>query len=388
MKIIGVVGARPNFMKIAPLIAAMRHEPDVFDFTLVHTGQHYDTKMNEVFFSELGIPKPDVHLGVGSGSHAEQTARVMVEFEKLLLERRPHLVIVVGDVNSTMAAAIVAAKLKICLAHVEAGLRSFDRRMPEEINRVVTDVLSDVLFTTSRIADRNLIAEGVPREKICLVGNVMIDTLIGNLEKAVSRRTVLDLGLEPGGYGLVTLHRPSNVDASEELEGVAGALAQISRKLPLVFPVHPRTRKQLEAYGILPTLEREPSVRLIEPLGYLDFLCLMRSAKMVISDSGGIQEESTYLRIPCLTLRENTERPETIEQGTNLLVGSDPELIYTEAVKTIEGRGKQGSDLEFWDGGVAERIVAELKKRRRWLMAPVAGRVVKEAQETEKTEAG
>jgi len=362
-------------MKIAPLAEAMLSEPELFDFTLVHTGQHYDSQMNDVFFTELGIPEPDVHLGVGSGSHAEQTAKVMVAFEKLLLEHRPHLVIVVGDVNSTLAASLVASKLGVSLAHVEAGLRSFDRRMPEEINRLVTDAVSDLLFTTSRQADRNLLDEGIPPQKICLVGNIMIDTLIRYLEAAAGRDTLTGLGLEPGGYALVTLHRPSNVDLQPVLAGIAGSLVRIGRRLPLVFPVHPRTRKQLEAFGLLEELEAEPGVRLIDPLGYLDFLCLMRSAKLVFSDSGGIQEETTYLRVPCLTLRENTERPETIEQGTNILVGSDPELIYREAAEILKGRGKQGGELELWDGKVARRIVDEIKKRRKWLTAPADQRM-------------
>ncbi len=380
IKIIGVVGARPNFMKIAPLMAAMREEPEVFDFTLVHTGQHYDRQMNEVFFDELGIPPPNVHLGVGSGSHAEQTAKVMVAFEKLLLKEKPHLVIVVGDVNSTLAAALVASKFNICLAHVEAGLRSFDRRMPEEINRVVTDALSDLLFTTSRIADKNLLSEGTDPEKICLVGNIMIDTLIHYLEQAPGPELLERLGVEPGGYGLVTLHRPSNVDERPVLRGIVDSLDRVSRRLPLIFPVHPRTRKQLKAFDLLGMLEAEHRMHLIEPLGYLDFLCLMRSAKLVFSDSGGVQEETTFLRVPCLTLRENTERPETIEQGTNLLVGSDPELIYREAIEIIEGRGKRGGELEFWDGKVGRRIVEQIKQRRRWLTAPIDERMaVREA---------
>lgn len=368
-------------MKIAPLMNALRQEPEVFDFTLVHTGQHYDRQMNDVFFSELGIPPPDVHLGVGSGSHAEQTAKVMIAFEKLLLEDRPHLVIVVGDVNSTLAAAVVASKLNICLAHVEAGLRSFDRRMPEEINRVLTDALSDLLFTTSRFADENLLAEGIAPGKICLVGNIMIDTLIRYLEHAAGQDSLTGLGLEPGGYGLVTLHRPSNVDDHQVLAGIVDSLVRVSRQLPLIFPVHPRTRKQLKAFDLMGVLEAEKGLHLIEPLGYLDFLCLMRSAKLVFSDSGGIQEETTFLRVPCLTLRENTERPETIEQGTNLLVGSDPELIYREAIEIIEGGGKRGGELEFWDGKVARRIVDEIKNRRRWLMATIEERMaVQEAR--------
>jgi UDP-N-acetylglucosamine 2-epimerase (non-hydrolysing) len=381
LKILGVVGARPNFMKIAPLMKALRQEPGAFDFTLVHTGQHYDRQMNDVFFAELGIPPPDVHLGVGSASHAEQTAKVMIAIEKLLQEKQPHLVIVVGDVNSTLAASLVASKLHICIAHVEAGLRSFDRRMPEEINRIVTDSLSDILFTTSPLADKNLMAEGAHPSKIFLVGNIMIDTLIHYLELAAEKDTPGGLGLEPGGYGLITLHRPSNVDEQPVLEGIVKSLVRISRRLPLVFPVHPRTLKQLKSFELLEHLEAAQGMKLIEPLGYLDFLCLTRSAKLVFTDSGGLQEETTYLKVPCLTLRENTERPETVEQGTNLLVGSDPELIYNEAVKILDGRGKSGGELEFWDGEVARRIVAVLHERRKWLTAPVKQRMaVQEAR--------
>lgn len=380
IKVAGVVGARPNFMKIGPLAAELEKHSADFEFILVHTGQHYDPLMNDIFFSQLGIRKPDIHLGVGSGSHGEQTAKIMLGFEKVALELAPHLVVVVGDVNSTMAAALVASKLGIALAHVEAGLRSRDRRMPEEINRIVTDTLSDLLFTPTRLADENLLAEGIERSKICLVGNIMIDTLIRFLELAQSRPVVRSLGLEPGGYGLVTLHRPANVDHPGVLGEIAEALIQVARELPLVFPAHPRTVKMLKASNLFSRLESEPGVRLIEPLGYLDFLALMKTAKMVISDSGGIQEETTYLRIPCLTLRENTERPETISQGTNLLVGRDRERIVTEALRIIGGESKKGGELEFWDGKVASRIVAELKKRKGLIMAPAEQRLAPRAQ--------
>lgn len=375
LKIVGVVGARPNFMKIAPLAARLRRDPESFEFILVHTGQHYDHGMNGVFFQELGIPEPDVHLGVGSASHAEQTARIMLGFERVLFDLKPGLVIVVGDVNSTVAASLVASKMGIGLAHVEAGLRSHDRRMPEEINRIVTDTLSDLLFTPSRQADRNLLDEGVPQSRICLVGNIMIDTLVNHLRLAGKQRVVESMGLEPGNYCLVTLHRPSNVDNSAVLEEIIDALIRVAEILPVVFPVHPRTRKMLSASGLLERLEKDSAVRLVEPLGYLDFLALMKSAKLVFSDSGGIQEETTYLRIPCLTLRENTERPETIEQGTNILVGHDGGRIYQEALKIIEGRGKKGGELEFWDGKVAERIAEELKKRSGFFLTPVEERL-------------
>ncbi len=380
LKVAGVVGARPNFMKIGPLAAELEKHTEDFEFVLVHTGQHYDPLMNDIFFSQLDIRKPDIHLGVGSGSHAEQTAKILLGFEKVAVELAPHLVVVVGDVNSTMAAALVASKLGIVLAHVEAGLRSRDRRMPEEINRIVTDTLSDILFTPTRLADENLLAEGIERSKICLVGNIMIDTLTRFLKLAANRPAVRSLGLEPGGYGLVTLHRPANVDHPDVLGGIVEAFLRVAEELPLVFTVHPRTVKMLKASGLYTVLESKPGVRLIEPLGYLDFLALMKEAKMVITDSGGIQEETTYLRIPCLTLRENTERPETISQGTNLLVGHDCEKIVTEALRIIAGESKKGGELEFWDGKVALRIVAELKKRKDMIMAPAAERLAPEVQ--------
>lgn len=375
LKIAAVVGARPNFMKIAPLAAEIAKYPDRFEFALVHTGQHYDNLMNDVFFSELGIPEPDVHLGVGSGSQAEQTARIMLEFEKVASGIAPHVVVVVGDVNSTIAAALVAAKLGIAVAHVEAGLRSRDRRMPEEINRVVTDALADILYTPSRLADRNLLDEGVAKEKISLVGNIMIDSLIGFLEPAGKRKVAAELGLPADGYGLVTLHRPANVDNREILAEIVAALVEVSRSLPLVFPVHPRTVKMLAESGLDSALQNAEGISLIEPLGYLDFLCLMKSARLAISDSGGVQEETTYLGIPCITLRENTERPETILEGTNTLAGHNRELIVRLASDAAEGRGKTGGNLEFWDGKVAGRIVDDLEQRRAWLMTPHDQRV-------------
>jgi UDP-N-acetylglucosamine 2-epimerase (non-hydrolysing) len=368
LKIAAVVGARPNFMKIAPLAAELRKYPERFEFVLVHTGQHYDKVMNDVFFSELGIPAPDIHLGVGSGSQAGQTARIMLEFEKAVLEIAPHLVVVVGDVNTTLAAALVAAKLGIAVAHVESGLRSRDRRMPEEINRVLTDALADILYTPSRLADRNLLDEGVPKEKICLVGNIMIDSLIEFLKLAEQRDLPGKLGLKPGGYGLVTLHRPANVDNEKILGDLVDALVEISGRIPLVFPVHPRTVKMLGQFGLESRLEMAPGMKTIKPLGYLDFLSLMRSSRLAISDSGGIQEETTYLGIPCITLRENTERPETISGGTNTLAGHDRGLIISLAEQALAGEIKTGSGLEFWDGKVAARIVEDLEHRREWLM--------------------
>ena len=379
LRIVAVVGARPNFMKIAPLLWAAESRRESFEFRLIHTGQHYDRNMNDVFFQELGIREPDIHLGVGSGSHAEQTAKVMVSLEKVLLDDPADLVLVLGDVNSTLAAALVASKLHISVAHVEAGLRSRDRRMPEEINRVVTDSLSDILFTTSRLADRNLLAEGVDPSRICMVGNIMIDTLIHFLGPAEKRGTPARLGLDGGNYALVTLHRPGNVDHAGKLTGIIDTLIEISRRLTVVFPVHPRTRAMLASFGLVQRLEREPNVLLAEPQGYLDFLSLMRSARLVISDSGGIQEESTYLKIPCLTLRENTERPETVDEGTNMLIGHDGALLYREAVKIIEGRWKKGGELECWDGHVAERILDELERRSAWIIAPPEERLVEKS---------
>ncbi|MFH1071779.1 MAG: UDP-N-acetylglucosamine 2-epimerase (non-hydrolyzing) [Candidatus Glassbacteria bacterium] len=383
IKIAGVVGARPNFMKIGPLSEALRGRPDRYEFVLVHTGQHYDEMLNEVFFRELGLPRPDVHLGVGSGSHGEQTARIMLGIEKTLSEIAPHLVVVVGDVNSTLAASLVASKLGIAVAHVEAGLRSRDRRMPEEINRIVTDHLSDILYTPTGLADENLLAEGIPAQRICLVGNIMIDTLIRFLALADKMNTLGQLGLVEKEYGLVTLHRPSNVDDPAILAGIVEALVEVSSRLTLVFPAHPRTVKMLNSFGLAGRLESAGGIRLVEPLGYLDFLRLMKSARLVLSDSGGIQEETTYLKVPCLTLRENTERPETLRQGTNVLVGSDRGRIVEEAFKAIRGESAPGGALEFWDGRVASRIVQDLESRRDYLLASPDERTSPEALQVE-----
>lgn len=362
MKIINVVGARPNFMKIAPLIAAMKREPALEGF-LVHTGQHYDEAMSQTFFDELGIPKPDLNLGVGSGSHAAQTAAIMVRFEEVLLARRPDLVLVVGDVNSTLACSVTAAKLEIPVAHVEAGLRSFDRSMPEEINRIVTDALSDLLFTTCEEADRNLEREGVAKHKIFFVGNVMIDTLLRHVEQA-KRSTVRDrLGLREEPYALVTLHRPSNVDDPAALREILSAFANLERQLTIVFPVHPRTRKQFTDLGLEPALAKMARLRLIEPLGYLDFLHLMVHAKLVLTDSGGIQEETTVLQVPCLTLRENTERGVTITHGTNQLVGMKAQAIIAAAGRALTEQRKERRVPPLWDGHAAERIVEILARK-------------------------
>jgi UDP-N-acetylglucosamine 2-epimerase (non-hydrolysing) len=361
MKIIHVVGARPNFVKIAPIVAAMQPDP-ALDSLLLHTGQHYDQAMSQVFFDELQLPEPDIYLGVGSGSHAEQTAAVMVAFERVLLERQPDLIMVVGDVNSTLACSLTAAKLNIPVAHVEAGLRSHDRQMPEEINRLVTDALSDYLFTTSRLAGENLTREGVLPEKIHFVGNVMIDTLHKHLARAGQLNTPARFEVAPGNYALLTLHRASNVDKRGILASLLDAVIEIQQEIPILFPVHPRTMGRIREFGLLDPLNKAPNLRLVEPLSYLAFLDLMAHARFVLTDSGGIQEETTILGVPCLTIRENTERPITLTEGTNILVGLDPQRIKGEAQRILAGNGKKGRVPELWDGHAAARIVAVLKE--------------------------
>ena len=356
LKIINVVGARPNFMKMAPIMMEYRRHPDKFDPRLVHTGQHYDDNMSTLFFEQLHLPKPDVYLGIGSGSHAEQTAKVMVEMEKLMTAERPDLLVVVGDINSTMAATISAAKLCIPVAHVEAGLRSFDRGMPEEINRIVTDALSDYCFITSEDADGNLRREGVAPEKIFFVGNVMIDTLLQLKDVALKSDISKKLGLN-GPYGFVTLHRPSNVDDKTVFAEILAALDNIQKDLLLVFPVHPRTVSRLKQFGFWDELQKWKNLKLVDPVGYLDSLNLMANAKLVLTDSGGVQEETTVLGVPCLTIRNNTERPVTITEGTNTLVGTSQSKIISEARKILSGQGKQGRAPKFWDGKAAQRIV-------------------------------
>lgn len=360
MKIACVVGARPNFMKMAPIIEALRRLP-AMEPTLIHTGQHYDPIMSKVFFDDLGLPKPDVYLGVGSGSHTEQTARVMLEIDRVVSAERPDFILVVGDVNSTLAAALVAAKRLIPLGHVEAGLRSGDRTMPEEINRIVTDVLSDLLFTTSLDAEPNLRREGVAAEKICFVGNVMIDSLLKHRARARTlSRVVETLGLETKRYVVVTLHRPSNVDERDGLSGILGALARLADERTVLFPVHPRTRARIAEFGLDEMVARHPGLRLTEPLGYLDFLRLLDESELAITDSGGIQEETTVLDVPCLTVRPNTERPITVTEGTNILIGTDPARIVEEGLRVLGGERKSGRVPPLWDGQAAPRIAARL----------------------------
>lgn len=359
-KVLSVVGARPNFMKVAPIVAQLQTRPDLFSSVIVHTGQHYDEKLSKVFFDDLAMPMPDVNLNVGSGSHAQQTAAVMAAFEPVLLESRADLVLVVGDVNSTIACALVAVKLGVKVAHVEAGLRSFDRTMPEEINRILTDQISDLLFTTEASAEDNLRAEGVPADKIHFVGNVMIDALLTHRERARALKTPTALGLQPGAYAVLTLHRPSNVDDAATFERLIEALSPIANELPLVFPVHPRTRRRVADSPSAARLAERGRLRLLDPLGYLEFIALLDGSRVTLTDSGGIQEETTILGIPCLTLRENTERPVTVTSGTNVIVGTDPERI-TAAWHRIKREPVTAARPPLWDGQTARRIVDTLE---------------------------
>jgi UDP-N-acetylglucosamine 2-epimerase (non-hydrolysing) len=363
LKVINVVGARPNFMKMAPIIEAVNKHPERFRHCLVHTGQHYDERMSKSFFVDLGMPKPNIDLEVGSGSHAEQTARIMMEFEKVCLRESPDLVIVVGDVNSTMACTITAKKLGIKVAHVEAGLRSRDMSMPEEINRLCTDVLCDYLFTTDHFANENLLAEGVPPDKIFFVGNVMIDTLLKHQELARGLGLIERWGLKPRGFATLTLHRPSNVDDPQTLRGILDALREIGKEIPIVFPIHPRTKKMVEQFRLgeyFSATAKPEGLWMTDPLGYLEFLHLNMHATMVITDSGGLQEESTVLGVPCITLRNNTERPITCEIGTNFIAGNSRDKILHYAFKLLKGNVPLGKVPEKWDGKAAERIVKVL----------------------------
>ncbi|MEF8711234.1 MAG: UDP-N-acetylglucosamine 2-epimerase (non-hydrolyzing) [Candidatus Accumulibacter propinquus] len=375
--VICVVGARPNFMKMAPILRAFSAHHPALPTLLVHTGQHYDRDMNDRLFVDLRLPHPDINLEVGSATHAVQTAEVMRRFEPVVDAQRPSCVLVVGDVNSTLACTLVSAKKEVPVVHVEAGLRSYDRAMPEEINRVLTDQIADRLYTTERSAQANLAREGIAEERVCFVGNVMIDSLLSNREFAHSPTKTLQMaGVDPAvlddprGYGVVTLHRPSNVDRAEQLAPLLSVLREVSEQLPLVFALHPRTRANIDRFGLGEFLA-SPRIVLLPPQGYLEMLGLLAGAKLVLSDSGGLQEETTALGVPCLTIRENTERPITVEQGTNTLVGCDPQAIRKGVAEILSGTGKTGRVPELWDGRAAERIAADLSQ---WLLARHARR--------------
>ncbi len=354
MKIFLICGARPNFMKIAPLLFELKKFPDKFSPVIIHTGQHYDFELSRAFFQDLELPEPDIYLGVGSGTHGLQTGKIIIELEKVILKYRPDLIIVVGDVNSTLAGAIVASKLLIPLVHVEAGLRSFDRTMPEEINRTVTDILSDYLFTTEEAGNKNLLREGIGENKIYFCGDIMIDALIKNRDKAKNSRILKDLGLPKKEYAILTLHRPSNVDSKNSFSNILNALKEIGKRIKIVFPIHPRTTKMAKKFNLSLNID---GLILTKPLSYLDFLCLEENCKFALSDSGSIQGETTFFNIPCLTLRNNTERPITIKMGTNKLVGNDKNKIIEESFKILDGKGKTGKIPPFWDGRTAKRIV-------------------------------
>ena len=365
MKIILVAGARPNFMKISPVSEEL--SKNRIDHKILHTGQHYDDDMSRVFFQDLGMPEPDIYLGVGSGTHAEQTGKIMIAFEKTCFEEKPDLVIVVGDVNSTVACALVASKLWIPVAHIEAGLRSFDRTMPEEINRILTDQISDFLFTTCEDANANLKNEGISDNKIHFVGNVMIDTLLRFIEVSSKSDILERLSLKENKstkkYAVLTLHRPSNVDDAETLKGIFGALERLSEEIPIIFPAHPRTNNIIKDCGLGDSIaDMKTRISIIKPLGYLDFLRLMSKATMVLTDSGGIQEETTVLGIPCLTLRHNTERPVTVKEGTNTVVGNSPEKIIQAGLEVLEKGTQRKRIPKFWDGKAADRIVKTIVK--------------------------
>ena len=360
MKILVVVGARPNFMKVAPFLTELHKFPDEFDPLLVHTGQHFDFQMSEVFFADLDLPEPRYYLHAGNGNPAHQTAEIIDKLDPLLERENPDLVVVVGDVTSTPACAMAASKRDVAIAHIEAGLRSRDRRMPEELNRLATDALSDLLFTYSRDADENLLAENVPAACIFRVGNLMIDTLIRLRPRAAESDILRRVGASPRQYAVATLHRPSNVDDPKTLQGILWAFRQIQERLPIFFQVHPRAGQRLEEFGMRADLAM-PNLHLLEPQGYLDFLHLQGQARLVLTDSGGLQEEATVLGVPCLTLRQNTERPITIEHGTHCLVGQDPERIVKAALQTLETDMTPGQVPELWDGHSAERLVAILR---------------------------
>jgi UDP-N-acetylglucosamine 2-epimerase (non-hydrolysing) len=361
MKIICVAGARPNFMKISPLMKAFAATPGA-EALLVHTGQHYDEKMSDLFFRQLGIPEPDMNLEIGSASHAVQTAEIMKAFEPIVVNEKPDAVLVVGDVNSTIACGMVAVKLGVKLIHVEAGLRSGDRTMPEEINRLLTDAISDFLFCTEPSGVENLLAEGTDKDKVFLVGNVMIDTLLANKAKADASTILDNLGLEPGKYAALTLHRPANVDDPVVLAGLLDALDVVAADMPILFPIHPRTRKNIDTMGLGDRVAAMTNLKLVDPMGYLDFLKLTSSSALVLTDSGGIQEETTILKVPCLTLRNNTERPITAEIGSNRIVGTDPKNIIAAYDDFKAGKTGAMGTPDMWDGSAAQRIVDVLMK--------------------------
>ncbi len=362
MKIIAVAGTRPNFVKIAPLMAAFAKHPAI-EAMLVHTGQHYDARMSEVFFQQLGIPEPDINLGVGSGTHAEQMGKIMMAFEPVVTEHRPDVVVVVGDVNSTIACGIVAVRAGVKLAHVEAGLRSGDRAMPEEINRLMTDAISDYLFCSEPAGVENLRAEGHADERVIFVGNVMIDTLLKNREKAEASDVLDRMNVHAGEYAVLTLHRPSNVDDQAVLGNLLDVLDVIQKDMPIIFPVHPRTRNNLLAGPLGQRAGEMSNLKMVEPAGYLDFLKMMASARLVLTDSGGIQEETTILKVPCLTLRENTERPITAEVGSNQIVGTDPATILAAYRLIMEGKSRSPETPPLWDGHAAERVAKILVEK-------------------------
>jgi len=379
LKVLLVAGARPNFVKIAPLMSEIRKHPEEVEPFLVHTGQHYDDAMSRRFFEDLGIPEPDANLGVGPASHAQQTARIMERFEPVLHEQKPHVVLVVGDVNSTVASALVAAKLGVKVAHVEAGLRSFDRTMPEEVNRIVTDQLSDFLFVTEQSGLDNLQREGIRKDKVFLVGNVIVDTLLANREKAQQSNISQQLGLDGSPYAVATLHRPSNVDYRHVLREIVHALLRLSAELAVIFAVHPRTSRRLARFGLWSTLENASRVVLTEPLGYLDFLKLTSNATLILTDSGGLQEEACVLQVPCLTLRENTERPATVATGWNQVVGTERDAILAAADTALHNDDKSRHPITLWDGKASVRIVriltaasAELTQGRGLRRMPLA----------------
>ena len=379
IRLLSVVGARPNFMKAAPIVDELKKFSDI-EHCLVHSGQHYDELLSGSFFTDLGLPKPDVNLQVGSGSHAAQTAEIMKRIEPVLLDYKPQMILVVGDVNSTIAAALTAVKLGIGVAHIEAGLRSFDMSMPEEINRKLTDSISDLLFVTEQSGVENLEREGVPPEKIFLVGNVMIDTLLKHRELAAQSSILDNLGMRQNGsacwaYGVLTLHRPSNVDDPKTLQGILSAVSTLARDFPVFFPVHPRTRKNIDTFGLAQYLtkteaENRTGIVPLDPLGYLDFLSLNDHARIVLTDSGGVQEETTVLGVPCLTLRENTERPATVEQGSNQVIGMDPDRILAAGRSILQKPLRQYQRPPLWDGKAASRIVAILRTHLQTEPAP------------------